>query len=105
MSGYALPIGLAASLLIVGVVASPAGAVETRSGYKSCAGVGANEVVTRGEGRGDQVHEQRGASRCFDVTTSQRVVRTWNNNYITAQWEVRINNEMYGAGTYAYCPG
>lgn len=97
---------VAISFATVGMVTLSAGAAMasgTESGYQSCAGVGSQEVVSRGYTTGTPTHIQNGVAATF-LPSSGYQVTNFNNLNRTANWTVKTTGTLNAAGTYAYCP-
>ncbi len=95
-----------ATILAVGLItptAIGASATEYKGGYRSCAGVGDQQVATRGKTKGTVTHIQNGVGLTFGYSTNWWVT-VWNAGYRTANWQVSGTVDLDGAGTYAYCP-
>lgn len=91
----------------VGPVAVPAVsamAAGQESGYTSCAGVGNQEVVSRGYTTGTPTHFQNSVALTYPSSGSVYRVTNWNNANRTANWTVKTTATLNAAGTYAYCP-
>lgn len=95
-------VGLATAGLIT-LSAGAALASGQESGYQSCAGVGNNEVVSRGYTTGTPTHIQNGVSYTFPPSSGYQVTN-FNNLNRTANWTVKTSGTLNAAGTYAYCP-
>lgn len=98
---------IAVGFTTVGLVAVPAVsavAAGQESGYKSCAGVGNQEVVSRGYTTGAPTHIQNGVALTYPSSGSTYLVTNWNNANRTANWTVKTTGTLNAAGTYAYCP-
>ena len=93
----------AATITFVALSSGVAGAAGQESGYQSCAGLGNQEVVSRGYTTGTPKHTQNGVSVTFPSSSSLRVTN-YNRLLRTANWTVSTTGSLNASGTYAYCP-
>jgi hypothetical protein len=91
------------SVALVAASAGVAAASGQESGYQSCAGLGSQEVVSRGYTTGIATHTQNGVSHTFPSTPTLAVTN-YNRLLRTANWTVKTTGSLNASGTYGYCP-
>lgn len=82
----------------------PASAVEYESGYRSCAGLGEQVVVTYGRTKGYAKHVQNELFKNFGWSAGWRNT-SWDRGARTANWRVSGSVDLDGGYTRASCPG